>query len=136
MRQRDGSRWLVATAALALTMALGGCDGATQYDNSCPRINHVGEAYWDGDTLHLGIWLQDLEADPVDLLVTDGSGGAVVDVFGHGAVGLSSGAEYPGQAHVLSITAESLGGSSALTFAPVDLDGCEGEAATLQVPAP
>jgi hypothetical protein len=136
MRRSERSIWMVTVVALALMVGVGGCDSETRYDNSCPRINHVGGAFWDGETLELGVWVQDLESDPVDLLVTDGTGAAVDGIMGHGVVGLSSGAEYPGQPHVLAISAESLGGSSTLTFVPVDLDGCEGEAAQLQVPAP
>ncbi len=124
------------TIAVALMVSIVGCDNETRYDNSCPRINHVGEAYWDGQTLHLGLWVQDLEADPVDLMVTDDAGAEVDGVQGHGTVGLSSAMEYPGLPHVLSISAESLGGSASLTFVPVDFDGCEGGAADLQVPAP
>ncbi len=136
MRRSERNMWVAVAVALALLLGVGGCDDETEYDNSCPRINHVGEAYWDGDTLQLGIWLQDLEADPVDLLVTDGAGAAIDEVLGHGVVGLSSSTEYPGQPHVLSVSAESLGGSATLTFVPVDLDGCEGESVQLEVPAP
>jgi hypothetical protein len=135
MRICNRNDWMAAVVALALVFGAGGCDSETEYDNSCPRINHVGEAHWDGETLQLGVWLQDLEADPVDLLVTDGAGGLVEDVLGHGVIGLSSSKEYPGQPHVLSISAKSLEGSTTLTFVPVDFDGCEGEAAQLQVPA-
>ena len=136
MRRSEMSRWFFAALALFVILAAGGCDGATEYRNSCPRINHVGEAYWSGETLHVGLWLQDLEGDPVDLEVTGDTGETVSEVLGHGVIGLSSAQEYPGQAHLLSITQESLGGSDTLTFVPVDIDGCEGEAATLQVPVP
>lgn len=128
--------WQRAAAALAILAVLGvcGCDDGTTYDNSCPRINHVGDAEWQEGALVLGIWLQDLEEDSVDLVVENG--GAVVEgISGHGVVGLTSSTSYPGAVHVLVFPDGSVSPGDELTFVPEDLDGCPGEPATFVVPA-
>jgi hypothetical protein len=128
-RQRVG-----VAALLAAALLVGGCDGDVTYENACPRLNHVGEAAWQEDGLHLGVWIQDLEEDPVDLVITRGDGGLAEPVLGHGAVGLTSSDAWPGTAHELVLPESAVGKSKTLRFVPVDLDGCEGEAVTLEVP--
>jgi len=89
---------------------------------------------WDGAELAVGVWVQDLEEDPVDLLVTDGSGKEVVDVLGHGAIGLTSGSSLPGASHELRIEGQYVKGGK-MGFRPVDIEGCEGEEVWVVVPA-
>ena len=115
--------------------AVGGtsCDEGTDYGNACPRINHVGPAWWDGD-LHIGIWIQDLEAEPVDLVVTV-DGKAVDAVYGHGAVGLTSEAEFPGTAHEIVLPASVAQGAGTVGIEPVDFEGCTGEKVVVDIPA-
>jgi len=84
--------------------------------------------------LRVGVWVQDLEGDPVDLVVTDGSGNEVPEVLGHGAVGLTSEPGLPGAAHELIIEGKHVKGDS-MGFLPVDIEGCEGEEVRIDVPA-
>jgi len=123
----------LATVCL-LALVLCGCGAADELLNSCPRVTGVRVVGWDGAELRVGVWVQDLEEDPVDLVVTDGTGKEVTDVLGHGAVGLSSGAELPGAAHELWIEGQYVKGGK-MGFRPVDVEGCEGETVWLGVPA-
>jgi hypothetical protein len=124
---------LLGCAALAVVVL--GCDQATEYANSCPRINFVGDAQVVGQDLHLGIWLQDLEEDPVDLLVTDGAGNGLESVFGHGTNGLTTLADYPGKPHLLVLPSQVAPPGTTLEFVPEDGGGCLGPAVTFVVPS-
>jgi hypothetical protein len=138
MRQgyRMTTRGLVATLAGALALAAAGCgDDATAYENVCPLVSHAGPAWHEADGLHFGVWLVDLEEDPVDLVVERGDGIAVERVYGHGAVGLTSMAAMPGSPHELVVTEADLAGATELQLTPVDLEGCSGEPVVLAVPA-
>lgn len=109
------------------------CDEETTYGNACPRLNHVGPAWWDGD-LHIGVWVQDLEEDPVDLVVTI-DGKQVEAVHGHGAVGLTSEAGFPGAAHEIILSVDVAKGAGSVVIEPVDLEGCTGEGVFVDIPS-
>ncbi len=126
---------LLLVGILAQAVALLGCDQATEYANSCPRINFIGDARYVGEELQLGIWLQDLEEDPVDLLVTDGAGKGLESIYGHGAVGLTTTADYPGKSHLLVLPTLAAPPGTTLEFVPEDADGCLGAAVTFVVPS-
>ena len=89
---------------------------------------------WEGDALHFGVWLQDLDGDSVDLFVDRADGTEVLSVLGHGRVGLTATAKYPGTPHELVIEKGELGGTQTLTLTPVDLEGNAGEPVSLDVP--
>ena len=125
----NGSRAypLVALLALCLLIAPACSDEAVSLLNSCPQVSHAGPAWWADGELHVGIWVRDLEADPVDLLVTIDGGDEVANVYGHGRVGLSSGEELPGIPHELVFEAADLQQSDQLVFT-------QGEPVSLAVP--
>ena len=132
-----GARVRRSVVALALCLfALSACsdDGATLL-NCCPQIAHAGPAWWVDGELHVGIWIRDLEKDPVDLVVALPGGEEVENVYGHGRVGLSSGEELPGIPHELVFESGDLHQADEIVFTPEDVEGCQGEPVSLAVPA-
>ncbi len=125
--------WRLAVVCAAM-LAVAGCGASDELLNSCPRVTGATVVSWDGAELKVGVWLQDLEEDSVDLLVTDGNGEAIDEVLGHGGVGLTSTAELPGAGHELLIAGKHVKGSS-MGFQPVDIQGCQGEEFRIDIPA-
>jgi len=103
------------------------------YENSCPRITHVGPVEWSGESLRSGVWVQDLEEDPVDLRIERADGTVIDEVLGHGGVGLTSQADFPGCPHVVVLSKQAVGAGARLTLIPVDIEGCQGEPVTLEL---
>lgn len=135
--EEKGSRVCRAPVLLALCLLVSwGCsDDAVSLLNSCPQVTHAGSGWWADGELHVGIWIRDLETDPVDLVVTLDGGGEVVNVYGHGRVGLTSGEELPGVPHELVFEAADLQQSDQIIFTPEDIEGCRGESVSLAIPA-
>lgn len=102
--------------------------------NAAPAVTHVGPAVWESEALELAIWLQDIEEDPVDLLIEISGGEEVSQVGGHGCVGLSASAGYPGQSHVLVFAPGVVKGGDVLLITPEDIEGNEGEPIEFVVP--
>jgi len=126
---------VVVVGAVLCSGALVGCgDDAPTYENACPAIVHAGSASWQDGSLRFGVWIRDVEEDPVDLIVTTDKGDEVVEVYGHGAVGLASAADEKGAPHEIVLSEKSLVGMKELTLEPVDAPGCTGDAVTMEVP--
>ena len=120
--------------ALCLLVSWACSDDAVSLANSCPQVTHAGPGWWADGELHVGVWIRDLETDPVDLVVTIDGGDEVVNVYGHGRVGLTSGEEFPGIPHELVFEAADLQQSDQIIFTPEDVEGCRGESVSLTVP--
>ena len=119
---------------LSLAIATAGCGNEPGMDNACPRIVGTGSVEWIGDDLRMGIWIQDLEEDPVDLLVTTSEGEEVEDIGGHGVVGLTSSADLPGTPHELLVPGDQVASGDELTLVPSDLESCKGPEVKVTVP--
>ena len=111
-----------------------GCGREAELKNACPRVVGTGSIEWIGDELRVGVWLQDLEEDPVDLVVTRANGDEIEGVTGHGVVGLTSAAKLPGLPHELILPGDQVASGEVVTLEPVDIDGCTGPAVTITVP--
>ena len=130
-----GLTGIAAVLAVVAVLPAGCGDEPLDYENACPSIVHAGDAVWMDGSLHFGVWIRDIEEDPVDLVVTRADGSNVENVFGHGAVGLTSLADEKGAPHELIITKDELNGTKVLTIEPVDAPGCSGQVVKLDVPA-
>jgi hypothetical protein len=129
---------VLSVAFLVVCLLMGpvfsGCDRESRLKNACPRVVNVGSVEWIGEDLRIGVWLQDLEEDPVDLVVTLANGDEIEGITGHGVVGLTSAAELPGQPHELLLPGDQIESGEVVTLEPVDTDGCTGPAVTITVP--
>ena len=123
---------LICAAAVA---GMYGCEDESPYLNSCPRITHVSSLGWADDGLHVAVWVQDLEEDPVDLGIETDSGAEVVVVYGHGAIGLSSQEDNKGAPHEIVLADDAVKTAKEVTLTPTDVDGCEGASSSLSIPA-
>lgn len=126
--------FLTAAMLLALFLVVQ-CGDSPEMLNASPSVTHVGPAAWVDGALELAVWIQDIEEDPVDLQVLLASGEALEGVGGHGLVGLTSSADYPGQSHLLVFEPGALSGGETLTLIAVDFEDNEGEPVEFEVPA-
>jgi len=122
----------VALFAVVLLLVTA-CSEEYSYENACPRITHAEATGWEDDGLHVGIWIQDIEKDPVDLAVFTDDGTEIVDVAGHGSVGLTSSPDSKGTAHELVLSGEPVEKAKSVTFEPTDVAGCQGDSAAVAV---
>jgi len=90
-----------------LAIGVQACHRAVQVKNAAPEIFGFGPVeLLSTEQAQLGLWLVDLDTDPVDVVVAwvDAAGKAtpiVEDVGGHGHLALSSLPTPPGKPHVL-----------------------------------
>lgn len=132
----NSKRKTILTAAMLLAIILGAqCGDSPEMLNASPTVTHVGPAVWVDGELELALWIQDIEEDPVDLQVLLASGEMLEGVGGHGLVGLTTGAEFPGQSHLLVFETGAVSGGETLTLIAVDFEENEGKPVEFEVPA-
>lgn len=142
VQSHRGVRRVRAGALIALVggLALTGCTEPLLFDNVVPVVTGLGPVVPDGvGRMRVSLWVQDWEQDPVDVeLVYEISGKGEKPLVsapgGHGDVGLSSAADWPGREHVFIWDVSDLpaGAKVRLRVTPDDLRAGAGD--PLQTP--
>jgi peptidyl-tRNA hydrolase len=107
LQSRGRAGRVALIAAFGVAAATSGCTPDLEFDNVVPVVTAVGPIGLVGqDTVRMHLWVQDYEADPVDVAVTWEAQGAEAKAIvtapgGHGLVGLTSDPEWPGMEHVI-----------------------------------